>query len=95
MHEKVNICDALRDLVPFAQFKKREKHSWRIATFSKAVGLFEVVFAHLEALGQGINDSLNANGSLRHQWQIFSGANKEPSSKKLYQQVKLSTQDLI
>ena len=23
------ICGALRDLVPFAQFKKREKHPWR------------------------------------------------------------------
>ena len=23
------VCDALRDLVPFAQFKNREKHSWR------------------------------------------------------------------
>ena len=28
-------CDALRDLVPFAQFKKREKHSWRGVNFSK------------------------------------------------------------
>ena len=32
-------CDALRDLVPFAQFKKREKHLWRSANFSKVVGL--------------------------------------------------------
>ena len=23
------ICDVLRDLVPFVQFKKREKHPWR------------------------------------------------------------------
>ena len=22
-------CDALRDLVPFVQFKKREKHPWK------------------------------------------------------------------
>ena len=28
-------CDALRDLVPFAQFKKREKHPWRSVAFSK------------------------------------------------------------
>ena len=28
-------CDALRNLVPFAQFKKREKHPWRSITFSK------------------------------------------------------------
>ena len=30
-----NNCYALRDLVPFAQFKKREKHLWRSVTFSK------------------------------------------------------------
>ena len=29
---------ALRDLVPFAQFKKREKHQWRSVTFSKVAG---------------------------------------------------------
>ena len=30
-----SLCDALRDLVPFIQFKKREKHPWRSVTFSK------------------------------------------------------------
>ena len=35
---EVYICDALRDLVPFVQFKKREKHSWRIVNFSKVAG---------------------------------------------------------
>ena len=29
----INIWDALRDLVPFVQFKKREKHPWRNVTF--------------------------------------------------------------
>ena len=33
------ICDALRDLVPFIQFKKREKYPWRSATFIKVAGL--------------------------------------------------------
>ena len=28
-------CGVLRDLVPFVQFKKREKHSWRSVTFCK------------------------------------------------------------
>ena len=28
-------CDALHDLVAFVQFKKREKHPWRSANFSK------------------------------------------------------------
>ena len=32
------ICDALRDLVPFAQLWKREKHPWRKVTFSKVAG---------------------------------------------------------
>ena len=29
---------ALRDLVPFVQSKKREKHPWRSVTFSKVAG---------------------------------------------------------
>ena len=32
------ICDALHDLVPFVQFKTREKHPWRSVTFSKVAG---------------------------------------------------------
>ena len=31
----LRICDALRGLVPFVQFKKREKHTWRSVNFSK------------------------------------------------------------
>ena len=31
----MKICDAFHDLVPFIQFKKREKHPWRNVTFSK------------------------------------------------------------
>ena len=33
------ICDALRDLVPFVEFKKREKHPSKSVTFSKVAGL--------------------------------------------------------
>ena len=33
------ICDVLHDLVPFVQFKKREKHPWRSINFSKVAGL--------------------------------------------------------
>ena len=29
------ICDALRNLVAFVQFKKREKHRWGSVNFSK------------------------------------------------------------
>ena len=32
------ICGALRDLVQFIQFKKREKHPWRSVNFSKVAG---------------------------------------------------------
>ena len=28
-------CDALRDLIPFVQFEKREKHPWKSVTFNK------------------------------------------------------------
>ena len=28
-------CETLRDLVPYVQFEKREKHPWRKLTFSK------------------------------------------------------------
>ena len=31
-------CDTLRDLVPFVQFKNREKHPWRSVVFSKVAG---------------------------------------------------------
>ena len=35
---KKNKCDALHNLVPFVQFKTREKHPCRCVTFSKAAG---------------------------------------------------------
>ena len=34
----ITISNALRDLIPFVQFKKREKHPWRSVTFSKVAG---------------------------------------------------------
>ena len=39
------IWDALRDLVPIEQFKKREKHPWRSATF-KPANLLKVTLPH-------------------------------------------------
>ena len=32
---RIFICDVLRDLVPFVQFEKHEKHSWSSVTFGK------------------------------------------------------------
>ena len=43
------ICGALLDLVPFVQFKKREKHPWRSVTSSKVAGfvtLLKVTLLH-------------------------------------------------
>ena len=34
-----HIYDALRDLVPFVQFKKREKHPWRSVAFNAGFSL--------------------------------------------------------
>ena len=34
----INICETLRDLIPFAQLKKREKHPWGSVTYSKVAG---------------------------------------------------------
>ena len=38
-----NICHALRDLVGFVQFKKREKHLWKKVNFSKVAVNFSKV----------------------------------------------------
>ena len=47
LHNK--IWDALRDLVPFVQFKKRKKHPWSV-TFSKVTGLAGLTFCYHKAL---------------------------------------------
>ena len=39
------ICDALRDLVPFVQFKKREKYPWISVTFSAKSNTHSCVFS--------------------------------------------------
>ena len=36
--QSTRICDVLRDLVSFVQFKKREKHPWWSVIFSKITG---------------------------------------------------------
>ena len=38
--------DALHDLVPFAQFKKREKHPWKSVLFGKLADLLKVTLIH-------------------------------------------------
>ena len=34
----MRVCDILRDLVSFRQFKKREKRPWRSVNFSEVAG---------------------------------------------------------
>ena len=38
VQNEIQICDVLRDLIPFVQFKKREKHPWKSVNFSKVAG---------------------------------------------------------
>ena len=42
IRDKVSIYDALLDLTPFVQFKKREKDPWRSVTYSKVAGVTEI-----------------------------------------------------
>ena len=39
-------CGALRDLVQFVQFKKREKDPWRSVTFSQSATLVKATLLH-------------------------------------------------
>ena len=43
---QLQICDALRDLVPFVQFKKRQKHPWRSDKTLLKVALLHGCFSH-------------------------------------------------
>ena len=54
------IRDALRNLVPIVQFKKREKHPWRDVTFSNVAGheLF-LLSAPSYIFGRVLNARLN------------------------------------
>ena len=42
---RLTICGALRDLVPFVQFKKREKHPWRSVNSSKVNNKLTILFS--------------------------------------------------
>ena len=43
-------CDVWRDLVPFVQFKKHEKHQWRSATFRKVAGFWPAILLKVALL---------------------------------------------
>ena len=46
------IWDVLRDLVPFVQFKKHEKHPWRSVTFSNVAGFSRINSVKKETLAK-------------------------------------------
>ena len=47
MKKGLHLCkDPLHDLVPFVQFKKREKHPWGSVNFSKVAGLLKLTLLH-------------------------------------------------
>ena len=64
------MCDALYDLVPFVQFKKREKHPWKSVTFNK-VAFFHGCFSRFLNCANGTksrntshyNEPLSGQGS--------------------------------
>ena len=75
-----HIC-ALRDLVPFVQFKKREKHPWRSVTFSKVAGfslqkklLLKMLFLKISQIHSKtpVPDSLFKKPAIQAPTQVFS-----------------------
>ena len=56
-------CGALRDLLTFVQYKKREKHPWRSANFSKVTGLTPATLLKLTFLHGCFSRFLNCTNS--------------------------------
>ena len=59
------ICDALRDFVPFVQFKKREKHPWRSVTFSKVASFWPAVSLKVTLLHGCLSRFLNCTNDTK------------------------------
>ena len=58
------ICGALRELVPFVQFRKREKHPWGSVNFSKVAGFKPATLLKLTLLHVYFSRFLNCtNGT--------------------------------
>ena len=60
------ICDVLRDLVPFVQFKKREKHPWRSATFCNKSNTSSISVFHMFKIVQMV-----PNRAKHHIWMSY------------------------
>ena len=71
---EIKIWDPLRDLVPFVQLKKREKHLWRSVTFSKVAGSRNALHMYVHN-GRVINNDLNIIGENMMEEQHNEGSN--------------------
>ena len=58
-------CDALRDLVPFVQFKKHEKHPWRNVSFGKVAGFWPATLPKVTFLHGYFSRFLNCTNGTR------------------------------
>ena len=61
----LGICDALPNLVPFVQSKKREKHPWRSINFSKVPGLKPATLLKLALLDGCFSRFLNCTNDTK------------------------------
>ena len=59
------MCGALRDLVAFAQFNKREKHSWMSVNFSKVTGWKPATLLKLTLLHRCFSRFLNCTNATK------------------------------
>ena len=73
------ICDAVRDLVPFVQFKERDKHPRRTATFSKVAGQMH----HFHQVTTALDQSRNGNFFRDCQKKFLKYPFSEPEKKDL------------
>ena len=60
-----SICNALHDLVPFVQFKKREKNPWRSVNFSNVAGLKPATLLKLTLLHRCFSHFLNCTYDIK------------------------------
>ena len=63
-------CDALHDLVLFAQFKKSAKHPWKSVTFSKVAGFSLDSFRYKKIDKKTYNLYLICSPQINH-WFLF------------------------
>ena len=78
------ICEALRNLVAFVQFKKREKHPWRSVNFSKVAGYH--IYTNSSTLSGLVLDRWSALIRLypdMFRFSLFKGANNFVSNLRL------------